>query len=190
LILKAHKTEVMMLLEEAHQNRARYSKACEVVGISNRTLQRWKCGDLLDRLKGSKKIVVRKVSQQTRAEIINFCNEPLFRDQTPYEIVPQLLEEGRYLASESTFYRILREADQMHHRSQMRVRHRHGKPPEGKATGSDQVYTWAITYMNQTIRGLFYYAYVVKDIYDRSIVGWAVHEEESETHNGYCLIGS
>jgi transposase InsO family protein len=63
------------------------------------------------------------------------------------------------------------------------VRHRHGKPPERKATGSDQVYTWDITYMSRTIKGFFYYAYVVKDLYDRSIVGWAVHEEESEKHS-------
>jgi putative transposase len=129
------------------------------------------------------KTVVRKVPQHTREEIISVCNEPRFRDQTPYEIVPQLLAEGRYLASESTFYRILRQADQVHHRSQTRVRHRHGKPPERKATGSDQVYTWDITYMSRTIKGFFYYAYVVKDLYDRSIVGWAVHEEESEKHS-------
>lgn len=121
--------------------------------------------------------------QEDREEIISVCNEPRFRDQTPYEIVPQLLEEGRYLASESTFYRILREADQVHHRSQMRVGRRYGKPRERRATGSDQVYTWDITYMSRTIIGLFYYAYVVKDLYDRAIVGWAVYEEESQEHS-------
>ena len=96
-----------MLIEEAHENGARYSKACEVVGISLRTLQRWKRGCLNDRRKGSKKTVPGKVSQETREEIVAVCNEPRFRDQTPYEIVPQLLTEGRYLvASESTIYRI------------------------------------------------------------------------------------
>jgi len=110
LILEAHKAEVIMLIEEAHGNGARYSKACEVVGISHRTLQRWKQCGLKDRRKGSQKTVVRKVPQETRDEIINVCNEPRFRDLTPYEIVPQLLEEGRYLASERTIYRILRKA--------------------------------------------------------------------------------
>jgi len=86
------------------------------------------------------------VSQEAREEIVAVCNEPRFRDQTPYEIVPQLLTEGRYLASESTIYRILRERDLLHHRSELRVRHRHSKPPERRATGSDQVYTWDITY--------------------------------------------
>ncbi|ACF47106.1 Integrase catalytic region [Prosthecochloris aestuarii DSM 271] len=172
-----------MLIEEAHGNGARYSKACEVVGISHRTLQRWKQCGLKDRRKGSQKTVVRKVPQETRDEIINVCNEPRFRDLTPYEIVPQLLEEGRYLASERTIYRILRKADQVHHRSELRVGYRHAKPPERKATGPNQVYTWDITYMGRTVRGLFYYAYVVKDLFDRSIVGWAVHEEESEKHS-------
>ncbi|MBV5319335.1 MAG: IS3 family transposase [Chlorobium phaeobacteroides] len=172
-----------MLIEEAHENGARYSKACEVVGISLRTLQRWKRGCLNDRRKGSKKTVPRKVSQEIREEIVAVCNEPRFRDQTPYEIVPQLLTEGRYLASESTIYRILRERDLLHHRSELRVRHRHSKPPERRATGPDQVYTWDITYMGRTIRGLYYYAYVVTDIFDKSIVGWAVHAEESETHS-------
>ena len=137
---------MIMLIEEAHENGARYSKACEVVGISLRTLQRWKSGCLNDRRKGSKKTVPRKVSQEAREEIVAVCNEPRFRDQTPYEIVPQLLTEGRYLASESTIYRILRERDLLHHRSELRVRHRHSKPPERRATGSDQVYTWDITY--------------------------------------------
>ncbi|ABL66223.1 helix-turn-helix domain-containing protein [Chlorobium phaeobacteroides] len=135
-----------MLIEEAHENGARYSKACEVVGISLRTLQRWKSGCLNDRRKGSKKTVPRKVPQEIREEIVAVCNEQRFRDQTPYEIVPQLLTEGRYLASESTIYRILRERDLLHHRSELRVRHRHSKPPERRATGSDQVYTWDITY--------------------------------------------
>ena len=172
-----------MLIEEAHENGARYSKACGVVGISHRTLQRWKQGSLKDRRKGSNKTVTRKVPQETREEIISVCNEPRFRDLTPYEIVPQLLTEGCYLASESTVYRILREADQVHHRSELRVGHRHAKPPERKATGPNQVYTWDITYMGRTVKGLFYYAYVVKDLFDRSIVGWAVHEEESEKHS-------
>ncbi len=54
---------------------------------------------------------------------------------------------------------------------------------EQKATASDQVYTWDITYMGRTVKGLFYYAYVIMDIFDKSIVGWAVHEEESVVYS-------
>lgn len=172
-----------MWIEEAHEQGARYIAACDLVGISVRTLQRWKREGLRDRRKGANKSVNRKVPTETREEIVSVCNEPRFRDLTPCEIVPQLLSEGRYLASESTFYRILRAKGQVHHRSELRVRHRHSKPPERRATGSDQVYSWDITYMARTVKGLFYYAYVVKDIFDKAIVGWAVHEEESERHS-------
>jgi putative transposase len=169
--------------EEAHEQGARYIAACDLIGISTRTLQRWKREGLRDRRKGANKRVNRKVPMETREEIVNVCNEQRFRDLTPYEIVPQLLSEGCYLASESTFYRVLREKGQVHHRSELRVGHRHSKPPERRATGSDQVYSWDITYMNRTVRGMYYYAYVVKDIFDKAIVGWAVHTEESEIHS-------
>ena len=114
-----------------------------------------------------------------KKEIIEQCNTPRFRDLNPYEIVALLLNEGSYLASVRTFYRVLKEQDMLHHRSNLRVASQHAKPPERAATASDQVYTWDITYMARTVKGLFFYAYVISDIFDKSIVGWAVHEEES-----------
>ena len=119
------------------------------------------------------------MSPEMKKEIIEQCNTPRFRDLNPYEIVALLLNEGSYLASVRTFYRVLKEQDMLHHRSNLRVASRNAKPPERTATGSDQVYTWDITYMARTVKGLFFYAYVISDIFDKSIVGWAVHEEES-----------
>ncbi|TLU81525.1 MAG: DDE-type integrase/transposase/recombinase, partial [Chlorobium sp.] len=136
-------------------------------------------GKRKDRRKGSKKRVIRKMSPERKKEIIEQCNTPRFRDLNPYEIVALLLNEGSYLASVRTFYRVLKEQDMLHHRSNLRVASRHAKPPERAATASDQVYTWDITYMARTVKGLFFYAYVISDIFDKSIVGWAVHEEES-----------
>ena len=63
------------MIEEAHSNGARYHKACEVVGISLRTLQRWKRGELQDQRKGSKKRVVRKLSPEMKEEIITYLSE-------------------------------------------------------------------------------------------------------------------
>jgi putative transposase len=183
LILEAYRLEIIPLIEEAHDNGARYHMACEVVGISLRTLQRWKDGALQDQRKGSKKRVVRKLSPEMKEEIIEQCTAPRFRDLNPYEIVALLLNEGQYFASVRTFYRVLNERDMLHHRSNLRARSRHAKPPERIARASDQVYTWDITYMARTIKGLFFYAYVITDIFDKSIVGWAVHEEESGSHS-------
>ena len=179
MILEANRLEIIPLIDEAHSNGARYQMACEFVGISLRTLQRWKKGALQDQRKGSKKRVVRKITFTIRDAIFEQCTSIRFLDLNPYEIVALLLNEGRYLASIRTFSRVLKEQDLQLHRSNLRVRSGHAKPPEQRATASDQVYTWDITYMARTVKGLFFYAYVIMYIFDKTIVGWAVHEEES-----------
>lgn len=181
--MEEHKEEVLKMIEEAHENGARYGKACKLVGISLRTLQRWKNGGMKDQRKGAKKRVVRKLSPEQRREVIEQCNSKEYQDMNPHEIVPLLLNQGVYLASVRTMYRILKEENQLHHRSNTRPRQGNAKPPERKATRSDQVYCWDITWLPRTVRGLFFYAYVITDIYDKSIVGWSVHEEESGEHS-------
>ena len=171
------------MIEEAHENGARYWKACEIVGISLRTLQRWKSKGMKDRRKGSQKRVVRKLASEKRAEIIEVCNSRKYCDKSPHEIVPLLLDEGRYIASVSTIYRILKEENLVHHRSENRIRRKRSKPPGRKATRPNEVWCWDITWLPKTIKGEFYYAYVIIDIFDRNIVSWAVHEEESEVHS-------
>ena len=94
----------------------------------------------------------------------------------------RLQEEGVYLASVRTFYRVLKEAGKLHHRGNTRPARRPYTPPELKADGPDQVYSWDITWLPSTVRGLFWYCYVVIDVWSREIVGWAIHEEESEAH--------
>ena len=174
----------MNLIEEAHDKGARYFKACEVAEISIRTLQRWKTKEgFKDKRKGSQKRVVRKVPEDIKEEIIEVCNSAEYRDLNPHQIVPLLLNKGRYLASESTFYRMLKVEDLLHHRSNSRVKKNRSKPPERKAIGPNQVWCWDITWLHRTILGLFYYAYVIIDIFDRSIVGWSVQENESEIHS-------
>ena len=142
--------------------------ACEVVGISLRTLQRWKKGELQDQRKGSKKRVVRKISYAERDSIVEQCISVRFRDQNPYEIVALLLNEGRYLASVRTFYRVLRERDLQHHRSNLKVSGRYAKPMEQRATASDQVYTWDITYCARTVKGSLCVNIVVASIEETS----------------------
>lgn len=183
MILEAYKQEIVSLIEEAHCNGARYSKGCEVVGISIRTLQRWKKGDMKDKRKGALKRVVRKLPPEARQEIVSICTEKRFYDNSPHEIVPMLLDESIYIASTRTFYRVLRENNLMHHRSNNRVSVNSHKPPEKQATASNQLWCWDITWMPQTVKGLFFYAYVITDIYDKSIVGWSVHLEENDIHS-------
>ncbi|MGI6395371.1 MAG: IS3 family transposase [bacterium] len=183
MILENHKVEIVVLIEEAHDNGARYLKACEVVGISLRTLQRWKREGLKDMRKGSQKRVVRKLSPERRAEVLSVCNSEKYRDSTPHEIVPMLLDEGRYVASVRTMYRVLKEEKMLHLRNGSKRRKKRSKPPERRASQPNTVWCWDITWMPSHVKGIFYYAYVIIDIFDRFIVGWTVHEEESEEHS-------
>jgi putative transposase len=182
LILEEHRQKIVPLIIEAQNNGARLLKACELIGISVRTFQRWRDGSMVDRRKGSLKRVVRKLSQKDRAAIIKAVNEKAYRDLSPHQIVPLLLEENRYLASSRTFYRVLKEHKQLAHRNNARVARRRNKPPTRRAEKSNTVYCWDITWLPRNIGGLFYYAYIVIDLYDRSIVGWSVHDTESEIH--------
>ena len=82
-----------------------------------------------------------------------------------------------YLASESTIYRILREEKQLAHRGRSRPR-AHRRPEALTASAPGQVWSWDITYLKSPIRGIFYYLYLIMDVWSRKIVGWEVHEQE------------
>lgn len=102
------------------------------------------------------------------------CNER-FRDKSPRQIVPLLADEGVYLASESTFYRVLNKEKL----NALRLRTNpptHSKPKELIANEPNQVWSWDITYLKSDIRGQFFYLYLVMDIYSRKIMGWTVEE--------------
>lgn len=179
MIPLAAKQTVVGLIREAVDAGARKWKACEVLEISLRTCQRWERACIDDRRKGSGKKVPRKLSPEERQEVINVSGEKGFRDLSPHHIVPILAEEGRYIASESTFYRVLRAESMVNHREDSKARSSIGKPPELVATGPNQVWSWDITWLRSEVRGLYYYCYMIKDIWKKDIVGWEIHEYES-----------
>jgi transposase InsO family protein len=88
-----------------------------------------------------------------------------------------LADEGVYVASESTFYRVLREEQLLAHRGKARPGISR-KPPEHVASAPNQVWSWDITYLRGPVRGAFLYLYMVVDLYSRRIMGSEVHEEE------------
>lgn len=168
------------LIGDAVDSGGRRTAACEIIGISLSTLRRWETAGCRDKRKGAEKTACRKLCEAERQSIVDVCCEPRFRDLTPYVIYAKLLDEGRYLASVSTIYRVLRERNLVHHRGESKPQTRRSKPPELKATGPDQVYSWDITYLPTHVRGIFLYAYVLMDVWSRKIVGWEIHAEESE----------
>jgi len=113
--------------------------------------------------------------------VLEVVNSPEHRDLSVKQVVPRLADQGTFLGSESTIYRILREEDQLQHRSPAKPA-RHKRPRELVATRPNQVWCWDITYFKSPIAGIFFYAYVVSDLFSRKIVARTVHESESDLH--------
>ncbi len=167
------------LVGEARESGARGQKACEILGVSLRTLQRWqKEPEEGDQRAGPKRRPSNSLSEAERQLVVSVATSPGFRDLSPAQIVPIMADCGVYVASESSFYRILRQRRLLAHRSAARASS-HSKPKEHVATAPNQVWTWDITYLKSSVKGEFYYLYLVVDVFSRMIVGWAVHEEES-----------
>lgn len=170
---------ILALLEEATLAGAREEKACEVLGIEPRTVQRWrKDGVGEDKRKGPNTQPGNALTEQENAEILAIANTPEHRDLSPKQIVPKLADEGIYIASESSFYRRLREANMMTHRGrakapQVRV------APSHVAYAPGQIWVWDITYLPTTVRGVFFYLYLILDLFSRKVVGWTVQPVES-----------
>lgn len=174
------KQEAISLSAEAVESGARKELACELLGVSTRTMQRWEVKCREDARRDAPKEVSRKLTDDERQRVIDIACSARFKDLTPYQIVAILAEEGTYIASERTFYRILKAEGLLTHRGNQKPRKKQTKPREYMASGPDQVWSWDITWLPTTVRGLFLYAYMVIDIWTKEIVGWEIHEEEND----------
>jgi putative transposase len=168
----------LALVDAAVASGARLEAACARIGVSPRTIQRWrKPSAEEDRRSGPRSSPANRLTQRERQRILSVANSEEFRDLSPKQIVPRLADRGEYLASESSFYRVLQAAKQMAHRGRAKPPTRRA-PPELHAMGPNQVWSWDITYLKSSVKGLFFYLYMAIDVYSRRIVGWEVHAEE------------
>jgi len=167
------------LIAVAILNGARQKKACEVIGISIRTLQNWRANGVIDQRQVVKKYPANKFSDDERAKFLTVCNSEEFCNKPPKQIVPILADRGLFLASESSMYRILRQAKQLQHRGRSAQPVIRKRPTAYVAKMANQIWSWDITYLASNIRGNFYYLYLFMDIYSRKIVGWEVYENQS-----------
>jgi transposase InsO family protein len=178
----ADRQHLLNAVEQAIQHGARREKACALVGISPRTLKRWKAdGRILSdrRPEATRPIPAHALTEEEKQTILALCNQPEYTDLPPSQIVPRLADQGLYLASESSFYRVLREAEQLHPRGRAKAPQKRRPPTSYQAKGPNQVWTWDITWLPAAIKGQFFYLYLILDIYSRKVVGWEVHSQES-----------
>lgn len=168
------------LVDEAVEAGARLSKACEVIGLSARTLERWrKDREGVDRRAGPKHPPAHQLSKAECDKILSVTNSAEFRDMSVKQIVPILADRGEYLASEATFYRVLRAAGQLVHRGHAKPATK-SRPKQLIARAPKEVWCWDITYLRAPVRGSYYFLYLTTDIYSRKIVAWTVESEESQ----------
>jgi len=171
---------ILALVDEAVSSGARVHAACKQLEVAPRTLERWRKlgpdgGE--DRRRGPHTTPKNALSAEERTHLLELANSEPYRDLPVKQVVPRLADEGIYIGSEATLYRLLEEQGQNAHRQPTKPRANH-KPEERVATGPDQLLCWDITYLPTTVRGRFYYLYLFLDIWSRKVVGWGVHDSQ------------
>jgi transposase InsO family protein len=174
---------ILAALDEAVAAGARLAAACRTIGLSARTVQRWRLRPDGDDLRhGPVERPANALTPEERAQVLALMTSPRFAGLSPKQLVPVLADENLYLASESTMYRLRRKLGAngamrsipRHHVTRAAAVHR--------ATGPNQVWSWDITYLPTTVRGRFFYLYLIMDVWSRRIVGWEIFERESAEH--------
>jgi len=182
LISAPDRAKAVELINEARASGARLGPACRELGISERTYQRWVGTDDGPIKEDQRPITKRpapknKLSEKERARVIEIANSPEYADLPPCKIVPMLADKGEYIASESTFHRILKEEKMDAHRGRSRKPVKR-EPPTHIAYGPNEIWTWDITWLNAGVKGQYFKLYLVVDMFSRLIVAYEVWETE------------
>jgi putative transposase len=120
------------------------------------------------------------LSDAEREQVLAVLDSPRFADKSPGQVWAVLLDEGVYLCSQATMYRLLRERGQSGERRAQAVRPATTKP-ELEADGPNQVWSWDITKLKGPVRGVYYLLYVIIDIFSRKVVHWEIWPTENGT---------
>jgi len=183
LIPAADREAIVTLLQEGINRGASAKAVANLFGLATRTLRRWGLmiraqGFSRDQRKGASRQVMHRFTKEERQRVLSTVNDPRYADLTPNQIVAILAEEGAYMGSESTIYRIMRQEGLLNHRGRSRPPREPREPPTLEATGIHPVLAWDITLLPGPVKGQFYYLYMVMDVWSRRIVGVEVHELE------------
>jgi putative transposase len=181
------RAQVLTLVASAVVEGSNQKKACAVVGVDERTLQRWqrplsckdgRCGPLTS--------PKNKLTPLEREKILAIAASAEFINKSPHQIVPSLADRGEFVASESSFYRLLKSEDLLAHRGRAKSPQM-ARPRAYEATAPRQLLSWDITYLLSQIRGQYFYLYLFLDVFSRKAVGAEVHECESMDHSARLI---
>ena len=149
-------------------------EACRALGLSRATYYRRQ----KKKPERVRRVSPRKLSADEEREVLSYLTSERFVDSSVPEVHATLLDEGLYLCSVRTMYRILEKHKAVKERRNQR-RHPEYKKPELLATGPNQVWSWDISKLKGPQKWSHYHLYVILDIYSRYVVGWMVAERES-----------
>jgi transposase InsO family protein len=187
MISAPDRQHAIVLIDEARNSGARLAPACAELGINRRTYRRWRRPDGTPSCDGRpdawRPTPANKLSPAERQQVRDTLHRPEYASRPPGQVVPAVLDdEGCYIASESSCYRILREADEQHPRGRAKAPVAHPLPTTYVAEGPNEVWTWDISYLPSHVRGLFFYLYLIVDIYSRKIVAADVYPSEDSAY--------
>jgi putative transposase len=171
---------ILAAIDEARSAGARLAPACQVVGLSARTIERWRANPNADDGRcGPHRRPHNALSPAEEAQVASVLTSSRYSGVSPKQLVPQLADEGLYLASESTMYRLQRRLGLRARKRSTSRTHVTRACAVHRATKPDQVWSWDITWLPTTVRGTYLYLYLVMDVWSRRIVGWRVADRES-----------
>jgi transposase InsO family protein len=179
---------ILTAVAESQAQGARLRAACAAVGLSARTLERWRSDPgAEDGRHGPNHRPANALSDLEQARAAAVMTSPEYAGLSPKQLVPELADQGVYLASESTLYRIRQRLGFGARRRLVMPTHATRASAVHRATGPNQVWSWDITYLPTAVRGCFLYLYLIVDVWSRRVVGWEVCERES-AENAAALI--
>ncbi|HEY6564189.1 MAG TPA: IS3 family transposase, partial [Pirellulaceae bacterium] len=167
----------MKLAVQLAHNGSPKTLVCEALGVPKATFYR----NITPKFYGPpkpRKRPVNRIPDAMRTRILEVLHEVQYVDLTPWEVVPRLLDQGEYLGSIRTFYRVLSENGEVKERRLQAKRGKHAAPVL-EATAPCQVWTWDITRLKGPYQGKWYFLYLMLDLYSRYVVGWMIAEHES-----------
>lgn len=185
MIPASDRRQAVALIQEANRNGARLAKACEELNLSVRNYERW---TIEGQVKEDQRPLVKrptpknKLTKEEREAILKIVSKKEFMNLPPSQIVPKLADQAIYVASESSFYRVLREEKMQNHRGRSQAPQKR-LAPSHLANRPNEVWTWDITWLKGPVKGLFYRLYLIIDLFSRKMVGWEIWETK---RNSVC----
>ncbi len=166
-----------MAVRDLGQSIGDQKAACEALGVPRASYYRYFQPDKPDKDRPRPPLAL---TDQEEQNVLDELHSERFQDKAPQEVYATLLDEGRYLCSIRTMYRILEKHQELNDRRNQ-VRRTEYPKPELLATGPNQVWSWDITKLKGPAKWTYFYLYVILDIFSRFVVGWMVAERESST---------